>query len=183
MILHFIKYPNIRIKLSLKIFIIAKIVINQLKLHKKLAWENSRYFAALPLVFTQNKTRGRSAEIPYWWGVNTHFEVVVISMELRSRLSDVISRGNQWCGRQMSAVFTGYKKNYIWSTRTTARIHSSRWAKFELNHPTRIRSYKRCNQIRPSVFASWSQQQYTVTREGIMRLSSSDWTGEISFTV
>ena len=83
----------------------------------------------------------------------------------------------------MLAVFTGYKKNYIWSTRTTARIHSSRWAKFELNHPTRIRSYKRCNQIRPSVFASWSQQQYTVTREGIMRLSSLDWTGEISFTV
>ena len=31
-------------------------------------------------------------------------------MELRSRLSDVISQGNQWCGRQMLAVFTGYKK-------------------------------------------------------------------------
>ena len=79
MILHFIKYPNIRIKLSLKIFIIVKIVINQPMLHKKLAWENNSYFTTPALVFTQNNAWGRSVEIPYWWRVNTQFEVVLLT--------------------------------------------------------------------------------------------------------
>ena len=95
-----------------------------------LAWENSRHFAASPLVSPQNDVWETTAEIPYWWRITTQIWVVLLIgwskfwtnqthypdlggdassvWNFCSRFSDVISWGNQWWRREMSAVFSGY---------------------------------------------------------------------------
>ena len=53
-------------------------------MHKKtsnwrIAWENSRHLATLPLVSPPNDVWETSAEIPYWWRVTTQiWEVLLI---------------------------------------------------------------------------------------------------------
>ena len=44
----------------------------------KLAWENSRHLATLPLVSPPNDVWETSAEIPYWWRVTTQIWVVLL---------------------------------------------------------------------------------------------------------
>ena len=44
-----------------------------------LAWENSRHFAAQPLVSPRIDDWETSAEIPYWWRVTTQIWVVLLS--------------------------------------------------------------------------------------------------------
>ena len=77
----------------------------------KLAWENSRHLATLPVVSPPNDVWETSAEIPYWWRVITQIWVVLLigraAWEIWFKqsdalprsgysFSDVIWRGNQW---------------------------------------------------------------------------------------
>ena len=98
----------------------------------KIAWENSRHLATLPLVSPANDVWETSAENPYWWSVTTRIWVVLLNGWIKFptrttnqkhypdlgrdassawnfcvRFSDVIWRGNQWQRHQMSAVFSG----------------------------------------------------------------------------
>ena len=86
-----------------------------------------------PLVSPWNDVWDRSAEIPYWWRVTTQIWVVLLIgwskfprgrtnreqnpdlgndtssvWNFCSRLSDVISRGNQWWLHEMSAIVSSY---------------------------------------------------------------------------
>ena len=92
-------------------------------------WENSLHFAAPLLVSPRNDVWETSAEIPYWWRVNTQIWVVLLIglskfstnqthyPDLGSVASsvwnfcacfpDAVLRRNQWWRREMSAGFWG----------------------------------------------------------------------------
>ena len=103
------------------------------RLVQTIASENSRHFTTPTLVSPRNDAWWTSKEIPYWWRVTTQIWVMlvigwskfptrlyqseplprsgkwyVISMELLRSFLNVISRGNQWQRREMSAVFWGF---------------------------------------------------------------------------
>ena len=91
------------------------------------AWENSRHFETPPLVSPRNGVWETSAEIPYWWRVTSQtcvlrlicWKLVPTNQKhypdlggdassvrnLCTRLSNVISRENQWWRCKMSTVF------------------------------------------------------------------------------
>ena len=127
-----------------------------LKLSLKVLWvarENSRHITTPPLVPPRNDVWKTSAEIPYWWRVTTQIWIVhPISWSkfsrgttnqkyftalgsdassvwnFRARVSDVISWGNQWRRREMSAVFSGYVSGYLGCKRTeTLSQGRERW--------------------------------------------------------
>ena len=58
----------------------------------KLAWENSRHLATLPLVCPPNDVWKTSAEIPYWWRVTTQVWVVLLcsASDWSCRVGDLI---------------------------------------------------------------------------------------------
>ena len=102
------------------------------------AWENSRHFATPPLVSLQNDVWETSAEISYWWRVTSQTWVVRLigwkfaptnqkhypdlggdALSVRNlctRLSNVISRENQWWRCKMSTVFLRRSNCLKWDT-------------------------------------------------------------------
>ena len=86
------------------------------------------------MVFSRNDVWGTNAKIPYWWRLTTQIWVVLLIEWSRfptsqkyypdvasdtssvwnfcARFSEVISLGNQWWSRKMSAVCTGYVFNF-----------------------------------------------------------------------
>ena len=92
----------------------------------RLGWENSRPFAAPPLVSSRNDVWETSAEIPYWWRVTTQMWVVLLigwsKFPTRYDQSEALHsfrqwrvviieflrsfRWNQWLLREISAVFS-----------------------------------------------------------------------------
>ena len=66
----------------------------------RLAWENSRHFATIPLVSPRNDVYETSTEIPYWWRYTTQIWVVLLigwsKFHRRHDRSEALARSWHW---------------------------------------------------------------------------------------